>query len=617
MSVSPSHAAIPGNTADYSISLVYIGESASLSYLQIIRRSVVESIGSCAFADDPLQQQIYEKEAERPLGTHLEPETQPDLAWCLDLVAQFHLQVSGTLDLFDSSWIEGRLPQWIADQNRRDRPESPIIFQVLAIGILSKATTHQEETIAESHFNYGRQLAFIHLMDEPSLLTVQAFCLIGWYMIISCRRNGAFAHLGIAARAAYALGIHRHETNRDFVCEAGIERERAWKSLRVCDLFLCASMGRPPATSENGCNITETAITSTRDRASALASCQVSSAMFRICHVFERILVEMYANREVSLDLAHSISQQHRQWATQLPSILKIDGLSKGQPIANAPTQSMGSRMLTMAYYYSILLLSRPFLSIDVGAHQSQVIQKQSQDIISKSITIYADACVDSAVKAVALGSNVALDESMPRRQPLVIDTVFLSALALGHAYLGDYDQRGWPIGRWLDSAVSTLRHLSAGSAHAARYYDICCGLKDAVEIYTQRRADTFLKSTTQHVRHVFGDVQQDDCQGHRERSSYVASGDLQREIHEEMGHQATTICPGHRHFPPESQIMPDEQTIRQFHGAQDLCKDHASSKRGGSINRLSPMGLNDFPFTEDVPLFSLMDEIGGIYPMS
>ena len=583
-----------------------------------MRRSVVESIGSCAFANDPLQHQIYEKEAERPLGTHLEPESQPGLSWCLDLVAQFNLQVSGTLDLFDSSWIEDRLPQWVADQNRRDRPESPIIYQVLAIGILSKATTLQEELMAENHFNYGRQLAFIHLMDEPSLLTVQAFCLTGWYMILTCRCNGAFTHIGIAARAAYALGIHRHETNCAFAREAGIERERAWKSLRICDLFLSARMGRPPATSENDCNIREAATTLVRDRASALASCQVSSAMFTICHLFERILVEMYAKRQASLNLAESISQLHRQWATKLPSILRIDGLSKDQPNANSPTRNMGSRTVTMGYYWSILLLSRPFLSIDVGAHQSGALQKQSHDGMSKSIRIYADACVDTAVKATALSSDLALDESMPRRQPLLIEAVFLSALALGHAYLGDYDQRGWPIGRWLDTAISTLRHLRVGNPHASRYYDICIGLRDAVGIYTQKRDDTFLKSTTQHVRHVFGDVQTDDCPGNRENQFLAATGDIQRERQGQMDHQGSPMNMEHGHLYPDDIMMPNEHTISQFHGGQDLCRSQPSSNQGGSMSRLSPTALNDFPFTEDVPLFSLMDQIGvGIYPMN
>ena len=83
---------------------VYIGESASLSYLQIVRRCVADSIGSCVFSVDPLQHQMYEREVERPLGGHAEPESQTEgLGWFLDLAEQYQLAVSGILDLFDPS----------------------------------------------------------------------------------------------------------------------------------------------------------------------------------------------------------------------------------------------------------------------------------------------------------------------------------------------------------------------------------------------------------------------------------------------------------------------------------------------------------------------------------
>lgn len=84
------------------------------------------------------------------------------------------------------------------------------------------------------------------------------------------------------------------------------------------------------------------------------------------------------------------------------------------------------------------------------------------------------------------------------------------------------------------------------------------------------------------------------------------------------MDHQGTPISMEHGHLSPGHLMMPNEQTISQFHNGQDLYRGHASSNQSGSMNRLSPMALNDFPFTEDVPLFSLMDQIGvGIYPMN
>lgn len=73
--------------------------------------------------------------------------------------------------------------------------------------------------------------------------------------------------------------------------------------------------------------------------------------MLRICFVFEWIITEVYSKRAVSLELAASISKQHREWATELPDMLKIDGLSKPehQDVADL-TRYLGSAVVVMAY---------------------------------------------------------------------------------------------------------------------------------------------------------------------------------------------------------------------------------------------------------------------------
>jgi hypothetical protein len=73
-----------------------------------------------------------------------------------------------------------------------------------------------EKRRAHSFYHHGRHIALLHLTDDPSLETVQAFILISLYMLAGSRRNGAFLNLGIAISAAKALGLHRVETNRSF-----------------------------------------------------------------------------------------------------------------------------------------------------------------------------------------------------------------------------------------------------------------------------------------------------------------------------------------------------------------------------------------------------------------
>lgn len=96
----------------------------------------------------------------------------------------------------------------------------------------------------------------------------------------------------------------------------------------------------------------------------------------------------------------------------------------------------------------------------------------------------------------------------MPKRQPIIMNGVFISALCLGHAIFGDYDQHGWPLNCNLDTAISILRKLGPKNPQAAGYCEICYYLKEAVGNYTHRRAETLLRSPTLNLRSIFGDIQ-------------------------------------------------------------------------------------------------------------
>ncbi|RAO66307.1 uncharacterized protein BHQ10_002319 [Talaromyces amestolkiae] len=608
--------------------LIYIGQSASLSYLHIVQRVAADCIGSCAFTDDPQQQYILEKEFTSHLGNCPEPE--PDLERSLALAEQYELAVSGVFDFFDISYLQNAIPPWVADPSRRDRPETPVIFLALAIGALGRAADDKDEDIAETYFNYGRQQAVIYLMDDPCLMTVVAFSLISYYMLASCRRNGAFTNIGIAARAAYALGIHRHETNRAF---GGGARERAWKSLRVCDLFLSASMGRPPATSEADCNIPWSKSFAKMNNGDykddRSVPTQEDSAIFRICLIFERILVEVFSRRAVSLDLAGSISQQHRQWTEELPSMLKIDGLLRNDTSTKASIQKLGTHIVTMAYYYSITLLCRPFLSFHVGTRLKKAGNYQDPEAYSDFITTYADACIDSAVKGIALAHEIVFDESMPKRQPLIINSVFISALCLGHAIFGDYDQRGWPLNYNIDTAISILRKLGLKNPQAARYCEICCYLKEVVGTYTHRRADTLLRSPSSNVRSMFGDIQ-----AIRINTPHF-SKDADADDFHDRNIERFSIGQNHALAAQNKIINCNDNNINDFAGSTILPPNSISTPESlmhlaslpqddnefhEAVNKHCDQNLdveseytptmNNFAFSDTLPLFSLIDGI-------
>jgi hypothetical protein len=429
-----------------------------------------------------------------------------DLTNASDLAGQFFLACSGALDLFDSSFIVEQIPVWLQDPMRSQWGNCSIFYLVLALGAQARARGDEDDYAAEHYFRLGRQHAATNLADDPSLLTVQAFSMITWYMLTGGRRSGALMNIGFAVQAAYALGIHRHEANIVFGEEVAISRERAWKSLRVCDLFLSASMGRPSTTSNIDCNIPFRKHTQSDDECHADAYDRLASAMTRICMIFERILSEVYTKHAVSLELAASISAQHREWTAALPEMLRVDGLSQPeQRSAVDLTRILGSATVVMAYYYSIILLTRPFLTFRVSSYIKTKSPWPDSPRESPDVTTYSDACVNSAVKGIEIAHSVALIDGIPK--PLVVNSVFISALGLGLAYFGDYDLRGWGLETGLTQAIEVLGHFGHYNPQSARYKQIIEYLRGAATQYKEQRDNILLQSRTQQVSNVFGNV--------------------------------------------------------------------------------------------------------------
>ncbi|KAJ3545391.1 hypothetical protein NM208_g2523 [Fusarium decemcellulare] len=486
---------------------IYAGESATLSFLEIVINAVQVAVGPCAFTNEPARNPMIENTPKIRFEQAKEPDI--DLATTESLTEHFFAAVSGILDLFDAPWLIEQLRDWAERPSQISKSVSAIIHLALAIGLQGRAEGDSDDALAEQCFAYGRQLTMFHLLDEPSLGTIQAVLLITYYMIAVCQHNAAFINLGAATRAAYTIGIHLHETNVAFDGEEGLLRERAWKSLRVCDLFLAASLGRPPATSEAVSNIgwamPESKIT---------ASAHIFSSMFRICNVFERILVQVYAKRAVSLELAKSISQEHRQWTEELPRMLKVDGLesdteqdSARSPLSSERPPNPGCSVVTMAYYYSIILLTRPFLTFQVRHASTKAVPATGSSSTKPNLTAYSDACVNSAIKSIDIAHTYVFEQDTPRRRPLVVNSVFISTLCLGLASMDPSDRRKWSMEASLDRAIKILLHLGRLDSQSARYAGICVRLKEAVTTYATRRDNCLLRENDQVVRGIFGDV--------------------------------------------------------------------------------------------------------------
>ncbi|KAJ5156562.1 hypothetical protein N7492_009365 [Penicillium capsulatum] len=524
---------------------MYIGDSASLSFLQSVRRVVSSSIGRCDFTEDNSRHSMLEAFQNNPStqpGPLVPPPSNDEAQ---QLARQYVLATRPLLDLFDLEEFHPRLANWVANPSGDEDTVSSIFYLVLAIGAQVSDTN---QTLAEQYFSSGRQLAFSAFQETPSIHTIQSYVLVSMYMLGACRRNGSFMNLGIALRAAYAVGIHRKDANALFCGRERRARERVWKSLRMMDLFLSASLGRPPATSDYDYDIRDDNPLSSQKKRTMTPGQQISAAVSSLCRIFERILTDVYMKQVISINVAEAISNQHRAWVQTLPEVLKMQSeRSENKTMED----SLAAAHVFGSFHWSIILLTRPFLIYRVAQYvkkNGDTPSTQPRNDNSR-IPIFADACVYSALRGLDVVNDLGRFSSLPRRLPFLINSVFNSAIVLGAAFFADCDSL-LPLEEGMNKAERFLGLFVPHDPHACRFYQIVKYLRAAVGEYIQRRNRQWMDRRSKQVDQLFGQV------GRSNDSISLASG---------LGHDLPT--PGRATESQQSPAVPSPASSGKLAG--------------------------------------------------
>ncbi|RYP55891.1 hypothetical protein DL769_010035 [Monosporascus sp. CRB-8-3] len=233
------------------------------------------------------------------------------------LVSTFASVTSGLVDLIDCGRFANDLAIWVGRNQKPDDVASAVNYLVLAIGSQTDA-----QDLAAEYFHYAKTLALASLDGNLGVDTVRAFALIT---------------LDYLSKEAYE------------------RRERLWKSLRVLDLFLSVSQGRPPATSDVDCTVP---YRTTDDGGQEVF--ELLNASVQIFLITERIVLEVYSRRKITLQLTEGISRQLRDWSAKwlcpLRRIVSMNSISEDRP------KVVGACQVLSSYYYAAMLVSRPFL---------------------------------------------------------------------------------------------------------------------------------------------------------------------------------------------------------------------------------------------------------------
>lgn len=220
----------------------------------------------------------------------------------------------------------------------------------------------------------------------------------------------------LAARTAYAIGVHRTEVNASFGDGAKLLRDRVWKSLRVVDLVISSVLGRPPSTSDVDCTVRYNAAIETDERLTT----NVLDASLQIFMIIERVVVEVYSRKRISLRIANYVSRQLKGWALNWLKPL-ADTISQ-PPHDNATRGAViGACSTICSYYYGIMLLTRPFLIYELYEYMGASLKGGGTQVEHLEKRKYADAALDAAASFVDTLQAVIKANQMPQKMPLIV----------------------------------------------------------------------------------------------------------------------------------------------------------------------------------------------------
>ncbi|KAI9891116.1 MAG: hypothetical protein M1814_003315 [Vezdaea aestivalis] len=477
--------------------MVYIGESATLSFLQLLRLLVENLAGESAFTRDPRRHHIIESSFGLPLGlkhTHV----LPDRVTADVLVESYFTNTQGLVHAFDKASFQSTLEACYMDPLQVDPSWLCLLNLVFAIGLsmANPAPGTSEEAIieklrsdpldrAEIFYANAKSLhdPVTGFEDDAGFWSVQALLLMTIYMLLVSKRNAGFAYFGMAVRYAFALGLHREETFVIFSPADQLMRRNVWRSLFVMDRLLSATLGRPTAIHESDCsgNTLQCSSKPLFPQAADPSQSHVLGleAAVRSSHAIGDILRRIYQRRRISTRLAQEIADACKKWPEALAPILHW-----GQ--AAGATQSQGVAILhvNLLYCHSIILLTRPFfLNVFSNATQRSAAGESRQPFGAR-MEKFAEACVIAGTHSIGIVRTAWVAGVVSRRNPFVNYFLFTSTLvALANSFCNLYpNPTADPA---ISQAIAIMGSLASMDPQAQRHFEILSAFRDVV---VQRR---------------------------------------------------------------------------------------------------------------------------------
>ncbi|KAH8663530.1 fungal-specific transcription factor domain-containing protein [Tricladium varicosporioides] len=422
--------------------LLYLGDSASLSFLQLLRVTIESVAGPSAFTQDPRRHRIVENTRALPPTVRL-ARLLPDKETAKILLKAYFININGLVDIFDRQIFLSTFDKCYIEPLGIDPAWLCLLYLTFAIGLVmaNPETGSEDETViqklraepmdqAEVFFTTAKQLADpTSGFDDTGLWSIQALILMTIYNLAVSKRNVAYTYCGMAIRFAFALGLHREETLCIFTSTDQLVRRNLLRSLFILDRFLAASLGRPTSIRESDCSgttLSSTEISSSIEKHETIPKAASLEASTSSCHVIGIVLEDIYSKRKVSTRLAEEILEGCKNWP---------DGVNpkphrqQADPID--PSEGIAVLHVSLLHYHSIILLTRPFLLFLIREkHQNDNLNCAKPNDGSKMRGL-AESCVVASCQSIELLHRALQGGYVPRRNPFFIYFLFAAALVV------------------------------------------------------------------------------------------------------------------------------------------------------------------------------------------
>ncbi|RAL12945.1 uncharacterized protein BO97DRAFT_389401 [Aspergillus homomorphus CBS 101889] len=483
---------------------VYIGKAASLSFLQLVRDTVTQCIGPSQFSHNMKSDDMLE--TEPPDDIPLEVDDEIDVrqqqyyvqAYCTATSGFVHvLSETETMQFLDAP---GALSTGASD--RRERTKLALMHIVLAIG--AQASKHHPSADRAERFFFAcaQRSAFAGMLENPSLDLVRLFLLMSYYMLGACRRNAAFMYLGVAVRAAVALGLQL--TDSTVPTKEQDIRARVWMSLCVLDLLVSSILGRPAATTSIRSDSESTSLFCPQTDSQAQRSLVAS---YDLSQILDEIIAGLYGKQAASAEVADGLLRKLKDWSDNLhPSLLAPPGTDYEQPTVHQ--HIIGNLHIACTYHFAVIIVTRPFLISVLNFRLAQSNRTPmggdtGQPSEEPAYSKLAVACVDSALFMIQTCSEVYQSRLLLGNMCILKAFVFAAGLVLGFSMFSQKEADP-SLEETYDEALDILRMLSARSAQAAHYLEILSLLRNAIYEQRQRLAQHTQQSRSRYVSKLF-----------------------------------------------------------------------------------------------------------------